>query len=206
MKTDRDRCIALAGVYQAVDQVASIARTGRFDAAALEASIYSLFQIDAAGVAEVYGGVVGVSLGIARLQVQLQGSDRKNVEVTRYLIALLHLERKLAGRDDLTRRIGEGLHIAQARLEHFPLTHDNILGQLADLYADTISTLPPRILVQGEPLHLQDPANVHRIRALLLAGIRSARLWTQCGGSRLRILFGRGGLLREAAALTADQA
>ena len=56
-------------------------------------------------------------------------------------------------------------------------------------------------MVRGEPLHLQNPENVNRIRALLLAAIRSAMLWRQCGGRRLHILLGRKKLWRMADAL-----
>ena len=76
------------------------------------------------------------------------------------------------------------------------ITFVNILAGLADIYSTTISTLSPRIMVRGEPLHLQNPENINRIRALLLAGIRSAMLWRQCGGRRLQILLGRKRLWR----------
>jgi high frequency lysogenization protein len=45
---------------------------------------------------------------------------------------------------------------------------------------------------------LKDDENQHRIRALLLAGIRAAWLWRQVGGSRWRVLFGRTALLEAA--------
>ena len=45
--------------------------------------------------------------------------------------------------------------------------------------------------------HLQVSSNAARIRALLLAGIRSARLWRQLGGSRWQMVFSRRRLLNE---------
>jgi high frequency lysogenization protein len=44
-------------------------------------------------------------------------------------------------------------------------------------------------------MHLQNQDNIDKIRALLLAGIRSSMLWRQCGGGRFSILFGRKRLL-----------
>ncbi|MCP4993969.1 MAG: lysogenization regulator HflD, partial [Gammaproteobacteria bacterium] len=73
----------------------------------------------------------------------------------------------------------------------FPMLHQNILGQLADIYSQTLSTMQPRIMVNGEPLHLQNSDNTNYIRSLLLAGIRSAMLWHQCGGKRLQIIMSR---------------
>ena len=50
-------------------------------------------------------------------------------------------------------------------------------------------------MVKGEPPHLQNPDNINKIRALLLAGIRSAMLWRQVGGLRRHIIFNRRKLL-----------
>jgi high frequency lysogenization protein len=91
----------------------------------------------------------------------------------------------------MVEKIRKGIELATQRLDHFPMLHENILAQLADIYAETVSTLQPRIMVQGEPLHLQNQDNINLIRALLLAGIRAALLWRQCGGSRRQLLFGR---------------
>ena len=60
---------------------------------------------------------------------------------------------------------------------------------LAETYSETVSTLSPRIMVTGEPNLLNRPEIANRIRALLLAGMRAAVLWHQCGGGRLKLLF-----------------
>ena len=105
----------------------------------------------------------------------------------------------------MLQQLADGIRASKERLQHYPLLHPNILAGMAGLYTDTISTLQPRIMVQGEPLHLQNPENANRVRALLLAGIRSSMLWRQCGGHRFQVIFSRGrqlalaeGLLREA--------
>ena len=71
-----------------------------------------------------------------------------------------------------------------------------MLARLADSYATTVSQLQPRIMVQGKPEYLNTPANANRIRALLLAGMRSAVLWRQLGGNRLRLLWTRKHIVR----------
>lgn len=194
--TDKERCIALAAIVQAAQLVAGIARQGSANQSAMESSIYSLFQVDADSTADIYGGTAGVAFGLRRLLGLLSGGTGKDAEVTRYTISLMHLERKLAKRREMEAKIGDGIRIATGRLQHFPMLHDNILGQLADLYSDTISTLQPRIMVQGESVYLQSSDIIHQIRALLLAGIRAARLWRQCGGNRLQLLLGRKSLAR----------
>ena len=48
-----------------------------------------------------------------------------------------------------------------------------------------------------------NPDNANKVRAILLAGIRAAVLWTQCGGSRWQVLFKRSALLLETEKLLA---
>lgn len=189
--SERDQALALAGIYQAVYLTQKIGQSGMMDLSAFEPSINSLIMTNADSVEAVYGGSCGVLTGLNILDKQLQGGDSRDIELTRYVIALLELERKLSKNPEMLKTVAQGLDTAKARLEHFHLLHSNILSQLADIYANSISTLSPRIMVQGEPLHLQNPDNVSKIRALLLAGIRSAMLWRQVGGKKRKVIFGR---------------
>ena len=84
------------------------------------------------------------------------------------------------------------------QLNYFPPTHENILAALGELYQATISTLRPRIMVQGEPTYLADKARANQIRALLLAGIRAAVLWRQLGGRRWQLFISRRKILETA--------
>ena len=58
----------------------------------------------------------------------------------------------------------------------------------------------PRILVEGETTNLRDSRKASLIRALLLAGIRSAVLWRQLGATRWSLLFSRRRLVEDAEA------
>ncbi len=189
MHSEQDRLIALAGIFQAAWLTHQIAYKGMADSRAMEASIYSLFQIDAESVPAVFGGIAGVTGGLQQLSGQFLAPSRQGSDISRYVIALMHLERKLSADPVMLDKLGQDIGRISERLAHFPLLHSNILAQLADCYTQTISTLLPRIMVNGEPTHLQNPDNANKIRALLLAGIRSARLWRQCGGTRLQILL-----------------
>ncbi len=204
MKTDKDRVIALAGVYQAAHLASQIANTGTADTETTQTCIDSLFKIDADSVEEVFGGVDKVRFGLDLLFKQLGLKQNKDIEVSRYVITLLHLENKLQKHPDLLSKIHTDICTSQDRLEHFHSLHENIIAQLAEIYSDTISTLRPRIMIQGNPIHLQNSCNASRIRALLLAGIRSAMLWRQCGGGRFKIILGRKKLAIEAQRLLAD--
>ncbi len=191
MYSDRDRVLALAGVLQAARLTQQIARRGAADGEAVQTSMRSLFKIDSDSVADVFGGATGLAVGLQTLCGQLEGGATRSQEITRYAIALIQLERKLAGSPQLLQKITDGMASANQRTEHYSLLHGNILAQLAQLYVDTISTLRPRIMVSGEPLHLHNPDNVNKIRSLLLAGIRAARLWHQVGGRKYQVLLQR---------------
>ncbi|PVV15446.1 MAG: lysogenization regulator HflD [gamma proteobacterium symbiont of Ctena orbiculata] len=188
---DSDRAIALSGIYQAASLVQQVARRGLVNADSIAANIQSLFKIDADSVADVYGGVDGVAPGLRLAYRQLSGEETRDNELTRYLLALVQLERKLNNHLERLERIKEGINTIAARLPHFPATHSNILGALAEIYAENISQLSPRIMVSGEPVYLQNNDNVDKIRALLLSGIRAATLWRQTGGRRRELLFVR---------------
>ncbi|MBT3013763.1 MAG: high frequency lysogenization protein HflD [Candidatus Thiodiazotropha sp. (ex Lucina aurantia)] len=188
---DSDRAIALSGIYQAANLVQQVARRGLVDADSIAANIHSLFQIDAESVQDVYGGLEGIAPGLRLTYRQLSGEEARDDELTRYLLGLIQLERKLSRHLDRLERIKHGITTIAQRLAHFPATHSNILGALAEIYADNISQLSPRIMVSGEPVYLQNNDNVNKIRALLLSGIRAATLWRQTGGRRRQLLFVR---------------
>jgi high frequency lysogenization protein len=195
VRTDRDRAIALSGLFQAAWLVEAIARRGTADNAAVEASLRSLLQTDPPSADAVFGGVAGVHAGLRCLCEQLGGGPGRSLPIARYVLGLMHLERKARRDPRVMEILSAGIAATLPRLEHFPPTHPNIVAGLADIYSRTIGTLQPKIMVQGEPLYLKNQDNVRLIRALLLAGIRAAVLWRQCGGNRLQILLGRRRLL-----------
>jgi high frequency lysogenization protein len=203
-KTLTDQTLALAGMFQAVSLVDQVARRGMLDQGQFETCIRSLFTFAPDTTEDVYGSSSELRPGLNLIRGQFtSGGKQRNLELSRYVIALLHLERKLARDKGMLQRIRTGLERAERQAAHFTITHENVIASLADTYVNTISTLSPRIMVTGEHGHLQHPANSARVRALLLAAMRSAVLWRQSGGSRLSLLFRRKALLDEASRLLA---
>ena len=191
LSTITNQTIALAGIAQAAALVQQLATTGSADSAALEASIASLFVSDEHGVENVYGGLSCLKLGIAQLNDQMAGLKIANPEQARYAASLVFLENQLAKQPAMLKTIFAGINRAQTQTEHFGPLHENVLANLGDIYHTTISTLQPRIMVNGEQEYLSKPDIVNKIRACLLAGIRSAILWRHCGGARWKFLFFR---------------
>lgn len=182
------RVLALAGVFQALSLVRDLARTGDCDNEPMEASLASVFKLEADSAADVFGGNRGVRRGLRALVKQVEGDDR-DLPLFHLLVNVMKLERSLAGRPEINQRLGEELTGMQRQLQHFPVTHPTILAHLADLYCANLSGLKPRITVVGNPLYLQRPALAERVRALLLAAVRAAVLWHQLGGRRRHLLF-----------------
>lgn len=184
------RVIALAALYQAIMQVRDVATRGSVDPIGERISIDSIFRIDAATPAEIYSGVANLRVGLELLITQLDGKTR-DLSVTRMLISILKLERRLARRHDLLANLRKGIESCKRQAEHLGQTHPAVFASLSKLYADNLSRLRPRVMVPGNPLYLTQAARAEEIRALLLAAVRAAVLWRQLGGRLWRMLFRR---------------
>lgn len=186
---------ALAGVFQACDLVKQIAWTGQCSKAPMFTAFSSIFKQNPNDVDDVYGDPHNLTHGFNVLVEQLTGGvtgDKKqNTEVTRYAVNIIHLQKKLSRRQEMQTQIADGISQVKLQLQHFELDHPNILAHLADIYQQTISKFGPRVLVNGEHIHLSNKENTNKIRALLLAGIRSAVLFQQCKGSKFKLLLKR---------------
>lgn len=191
MYSDSDRVIALAGVFQSARIVWQLAHQGDADPVAMEASINSLFQANPPTVAEVFGGTAGVEFGLHSLLKQLDDPRNRSAEITQYAINLLQLTRKLRADKARYARLGKDLDDLQVRIAAFNLEQSTKYAQLAKIYAEHISNLGSRIMVKGDSRHLENTINAARIRSSLLAGIRAAHLWYQCGGKRWHLLIYR---------------
>jgi high frequency lysogenization protein len=182
--------IALAGVFQAAALVRATATTGSQDAAALEASIASILRVDVDDAASAFGGLGNLQFGLEALVQQLDRSPG-DVTISQIAVTVLRVERKLSARPAMLQTLREGIEAIQRQVDHLGATHTSVLARLSELYANTLSNLRPRVVVQGNPLYLQQPAQVERIRSTLLAGVRAAVLWRQLGGSQWQLLFKR---------------
>ena len=185
-----ERVIALAGMFQAIALVRATATRGSGDSVAMQPSLASVFKIDATSQADVFGGIGQLRLGLETLIAQLD-DDKRDLAITRIAITVLRVRAKLARRPLTLGALRAGIEsIAQQTAGTEP-ANPVVIARLAQLYADTISKLQPRIVVEGEPQFLRQDTQVAQIRALLLAAIRAAVLWRQVGGSQWRLLFRR---------------
>lgn len=212
MPSFRDRVLALAGVFQAARLAQQLAREGRADGEAFRAGAHSVLHLDAASTEAVYGGIGGVQLGLRLLRDKLTGAaEPMDLEMAKYVISLLQLEAALRRRPEVASAIRAGIESATAQMAFFETddddrgeeVHPRLTEKLAELYVQTVSTLTPRILVNGDHGYLATPLIAAKVRTALFAGVRSAVLWHQLGGNRWQILFGRRRLSAEAAQILA---
>ena len=195
----RDKTLALAGIFQATALVKNIAVNGSVDKHDFEICIRSIFETDPENVEAVYGQVEYLRTGLTTLIDQLgEKSTQRDIDIARYVISLLHLQRKLSKNKIMLNALASGIERARRQSEHFHITHENVIANLADIYSETISQIPPKIMVSGESQFLSNPDQANKIRALLLAGMRSAVLWGQLRGSRWQILLRRRAFSQEA--------
>ena len=188
----RHLAIALAGLIQAVRLVQQTATGRSRDNAALDACLAGLFNTDPASVDTVFDGLGGIQAGLETALDQISSQrGRRDLELTRYAITILYLERKLARQPAMLEHIRAVIDKTRGQAESQDMTHPDVFASLADAYKHTVSTLRPQVLVNGNPGILGNQDNQNLIRTLLLAAIRAAVLWRQCGGRRLTLLLRR---------------
>jgi high frequency lysogenization protein len=187
-----DQVISFSGICQAAALVQQIAKSGQTDPAALQTTLNSILVTDPKSTEEVFGSTANLKLGIETLINQLNPTgNAKDAELTRYVVNLLSLERKVSQQRGLLPMLGERIAQVKRQLDHATELDHHIIRNMASIYSDLISPLGPRIQVSGSPTFLKQELCQHQIRAALLAGLRAAVLWRQVGGKRRHLLFSR---------------
>ncbi|NOZ09881.1 MAG: high frequency lysogenization protein HflD [Gammaproteobacteria bacterium] len=194
--TERDRILALAAVFQAAYLVQTLAHEGTAETEAFHNSVGSILIFDADSTEDIFHGVDGLATGLQLVRDKLSGSDgASDMELTRYILSILQLEGRLARNEPILHKLQKGIDDVTRQAEYFAETHESdsyhssVIAGLAHVYADTLSNLPPRIMVSGKFITDNEIAN--KIRTALLAGVRGAVLWRQVGGRRRQLIFGR---------------
>ncbi|MDY7219172.1 high frequency lysogenization protein HflD [Denitrificimonas sp. JX-1] len=195
----QEQITALGGVFQAAALVNRLAHTGQISDAALSYMLQTLLVRNPQTTLDVYGGDdlglrEGYKLMLAILERETDNLPRESL---RYVVSMLSLERQFARRTDLLDIASKRLPQIEQQVELYGLSSENIASSFGSLYQDTISTFKQRIQVHGDMRYLQQEATAAKVRALLFAGIRSARLWRQLGGRRWHLLTKRSKMLNE---------
>lgn len=191
----KESILALAGVAQAARLIEAVASGQPVDATALETTIRSLYIEDAPTTASVYGRVQHLRYGLEMLDHLLAtGQQKQFMHVFRYVFAALYLAGKLKSKKKLQTTLQERLRRSRHQLSHFGADHPQVFANLADIYVETFGHLLFRVKVVGAKDTLSQPAVAEKIRALLLAAIRSGFLFQQLGGRQWHLMLNKGRL------------
>ena len=194
MNVKNDKAMALAGLLQCGHLVSGIARSGLVAEDSMSGSLASIFVTNPDETIDVYQNGTGVRTGL-RLLIEIldDGNYAEHSETIRYSHTLIKLEKRLRSKREILHRVGAGIRDIQEHqtLNGLTANSEEILERLSSLYEHTLSAVEPRIRVLGLQKHLRNEKNTNRIRSLLLAGLRSAVLWRQLGGTLPGLILGR---------------
>lgn len=189
--------LALAGVFQATGQVHELASRGATDDDATRTSLESVLNLNAETPEAVFGNRPDYGL---RVISKLFSGHREGLQALQYTVAVLQLERRFRGLAERQRALGRELELIAGTTDAHEdgVLDPSVISQLANAWMEHVRDIEPRIVVNGRPLYLQNSSIVHQIRALLLAGLRSAWLWRQVGGKRWALLLRRRAIAQQA--------
>ena len=184
----KNETISLGAIYQACNEIKKIAWQGEINNNIIEPLINSVYQTTSEEIEDVFISIKRLNSGLDFLRRQLVGDAfSKDGEVSRYFEAIGVLVKNMNKKDDVLNKLRMEL-----TKQSMPITEDNLDQHalfLSELYLSTISTVEPRIIVNGDNKYLTDKKNAAMIRSLLLCAIRSYILWQQSGGSKFRIFL-----------------
>lgn len=191
-----EQTVALAGLYQSLALVQNIAWEGDMHHSSMVPTIESILKLDPDKYMDVYGSIDNLQLGIHTLKAALQNKNEKHaVERTRYAINLMYLASKFAVNPEAVTSLGNQIERLSNKYDSIEESFDDVTDELGSLYREHISPLGPKVIIQGDPVYLKSGQNASKIRALLLAGVRSVVLWKQANGKRSTLLLGRKSLM-----------
>ncbi|AKS41785.1 high frequency lysogenization protein HflD [Wenzhouxiangella marina] len=203
---NKDSTLAFAGMLQASELVRQLATSGTCSQQAASASLSSIFQFSPESTEAVYGGRGGVRMGL-RVLVELFGArnQRESMQSLNYTLGLVKLAGKLRQDKQRLEALSREIDLIEPAWSKRGDDFDpSVISQLGDAYSHHISSMDFRLTISGKPEYLKQGEKIALIRALLLAGIRSAILWHQVGGRQWRLLFQRRRMLEQGRELLAS--
>ena len=184
----KNETISLGAIYQACNEIKKIAWQGEINSNIIQPLINSVYQTTSEDIEALYINIKRLNSGLDFLRRQLVGDAfSRDGEVSRYFEAIGILIKNMNKKEEIFNKLRTEL-----TKQSLPVKEDNLDQHalfLSDLYLTTVSTVEPRIIVNGDNKYLTDKKNAAMIRSLLLCAIRSYILWQQSGGSKFRLFI-----------------
>jgi high frequency lysogenization protein len=197
--SETDKTLALAGIFQAAHLANQIAFNQEINENTFKISMESIFKIESADVASVFGDKNGVRTGLSYvIQYGTKEPPFKEKILIRYLFYIANLGKKVINNPELSKHLQRRLQPIISQATHLGTTNEIVIKELALLYRQVFLGRHLQVPVLGKLDVLKKTDVVHKIYAALMAGIRSAVLWYQVGGNRWQLFFGRKHLREQA--------
>lgn len=194
-----DQSIALAAIAQALKCLQQVAWKGVVDKSDLKPMLASLLKVNAPSTAAIYGGTFELNTGL-RFLLQQFNSGHKDPEFINLMVNVVMLQKTVSKQASLMQTLTSKIEkLAQDFANDDALDDDSkfehLLKECSSVYQQTLSTLPKRIQVKGDPKYLKQESNQIYVRAILLTAIRACFLWRQLNGSRWDFLLKKNQLI-----------
>ena len=184
----KNETISLGAIYQACNEIKKIAWQGEINNNIIQPLINSVYQTTSEDIEGLYINIKRLNSGLDFLRRQLVGDAfSRDGEVSRYFEAIGILIKNMNKKEEIFNKLRTELTKQSMPIEEENLDQHALF--LSDLYLTTVSTVEPRIIVNGDNKYLTDKKNAAMIRSLLLCAIRSYILWQQSGGSKFRLFI-----------------
>lgn len=190
--------MAFAGICQSVKLIQEIARDGTTNQELLKHALNTILMTDPKDTVDVYGSPKQLTKGYEVLIAQLNTKQHQDTELMRYILGILMLEQSLNKKNHVLNELSHRIKDIHRQLEHFDLCDAQIVANLASIYSEVISPLGTKVMISGRQNLIQVQSNQHKIRALLLATMRSAVLWRQLGGKHRHLIFKKKEMIEQA--------
>ncbi len=196
----RDRTIALTACIQHAWWAHRLAQHGEFRIDRLNYAVTNILCTDPDELMDVYGSVNDLKSGIQIARILLSKNASQDINraevalITGYVGQLIKISSRLLSSQAAIHELAEHLKKISAEIIN---TEDPPVSKIAQAYMETISPIAPRIMIQGNGIYLQNDEFAAGIRTHLLAAVRSAVLWRQCGGKLWHFIFQRNTYLME---------
>ncbi|HFB66778.1 MAG TPA: lysogenization regulator HflD [Aeromonadales bacterium] len=186
-----NQIIALAGCCQAAGMVHDLAHKGFAEHDLTKVAVNSILCLDPQSTEEIYGGVNNIRPGLKLLLEQLYPAGKRNMDIGRYVANLISLQSQLQKNKELVAILQSRLKQIAKQKALFNKDTYELTDSIAELYKDTLSSLPLKIQVTGRAKYLKQETVQKQVRTALMFGLRSAILWRQLGGKKRDFLFKR---------------
>jgi high frequency lysogenization protein len=204
-KPEKNQIIALSGIFQSCYLVRNLSRYGLITEQNLKNNIQILFNQNTENIMDLYGSIESLHQGINSIKNLLASEHKEKLsETLRYAIGVMHLAKKLQKDKRMLMMIKKRLEITAKQIEHFSITHPNIIASISKIYQDSFGKFFFRINVNGNFEYLKQDQIVYQIRCLLFSGVRSAMLFHQMGGRRYQLILNKKHILEHIKIFSAD--